>query len=203
MWLIRGVLRRRKDFVKKRTEVHFSIFIENRNWDLKFVFRFDNENEKRKKSKLYFILKKNQISLSTHGFNFFWIYFDLKRNSKNVNQPFRIHFLISNQKMNFKKFFHVSIWLWNWKMKKEKFSKFVLFLTQKTNYTFGTRIIKLNGFSIFKMTEHWNWKWSLFYVFHFNLKNEKPNLLKQIFMKLVTVSLYLITINMYEMIKEL
>ena len=49
MWLIRGKLRCRKDFVKKRTEVHFSIFIENRNWDLKFVFRFDNENEKRKK----------------------------------------------------------------------------------------------------------------------------------------------------------
>ena len=43
--MIRGVLRRRKDSVEKRTEVHFSIFIENRNWDLKFVFRFDNENE--------------------------------------------------------------------------------------------------------------------------------------------------------------
>ena len=48
----------RIDFVKKRTEVHFSIFIENQNWDLKFVFRFDNENEKRKKSKLYFISKQ-------------------------------------------------------------------------------------------------------------------------------------------------
>ena len=43
--MIRGVLRRRKDSVEKRTEVHFSIFIENRNWDLKLVFRFDNENE--------------------------------------------------------------------------------------------------------------------------------------------------------------
>ena len=29
----------RKDFVKKRTEeIHFSIFIENRNWDLKLNF---------------------------------------------------------------------------------------------------------------------------------------------------------------------
>ena len=27
-------------------------------------------------------------------------------------------------------------------MKNEKFSKFVLFLNQKTNYTFGTRILK-------------------------------------------------------------
>ena len=44
-----------KHFMKKRTEVQFSIFIENRNWDLKFVFRFDNENQK---------LKKNQNSIS-------------------------------------------------------------------------------------------------------------------------------------------
>ena len=35
-----------KNFLKKRTEIHFSIFIENRNWELKFVFQFDNENEK-------------------------------------------------------------------------------------------------------------------------------------------------------------
>ena len=42
---------RRKNFVKKRTEIHFSIFIENRNWDLTFVFQFDNEIEKRKKLK--------------------------------------------------------------------------------------------------------------------------------------------------------
>ena len=34
----------------KRTEIHFSIFIENRNWDLKLVFRFDNENKKRNKN---------------------------------------------------------------------------------------------------------------------------------------------------------
>ena len=46
----------RKKFVKKRTEIHFSIFIENRNWDLKFVFQFDNENEKN--SNFYFILKQ-------------------------------------------------------------------------------------------------------------------------------------------------
>ena len=50
IWLIRGVLGHRKDFVKKQAEIHSSSFIENRNWDLKFVFRFDNENEKRKKN---------------------------------------------------------------------------------------------------------------------------------------------------------
>ena len=38
-----------KNFLKKRTEIHFSIFIENRNWDLRFVFQFGNEIEKRKK----------------------------------------------------------------------------------------------------------------------------------------------------------
>ena len=36
----------RKNLVKKTTEIDFPIFIENRNWDLKFVFPFDNENEK-------------------------------------------------------------------------------------------------------------------------------------------------------------
>ena len=50
IWLIRGVLGHRKDFVKKQAEIHSSSFIENRNWDLKFVFRFDNVNEKRKKN---------------------------------------------------------------------------------------------------------------------------------------------------------
>ena len=47
-----------KIFRKKRTEIYFSIFIANRNWDLKFVFQFDNENEKRKNSNLYFISKQ-------------------------------------------------------------------------------------------------------------------------------------------------
>ena len=41
--------------------------------------------------------------------NFFWLYFDLKPISKNKNQNFWIRFLISNQKINFKKFFHFSI----------------------------------------------------------------------------------------------
>ena len=38
MWLIRGVLGHRKKFVKKLTEIHFSIFIENRIliWNLFF-----------------------------------------------------------------------------------------------------------------------------------------------------------------------
>ena len=57
IWLIRGVFGCRKNFVKKRTKIYFSIFIENRNWDLKFVFQFDNENEKRKTLKFLFHFK--------------------------------------------------------------------------------------------------------------------------------------------------
>ena len=42
-------------------------------------------------------------------------------------------------------------------MKNEKFSKFVLFLNQKTNYTFGTRIVHEVRFSllIFKLKNEW------------------------------------------------
>ena len=55
--LIRGVLRHGKNFVKNRTETHFSIFSDNRNWDLKFIFRFDNENEKWEKFKILYFFK--------------------------------------------------------------------------------------------------------------------------------------------------
>ena len=50
-----------KKFRKKRTEIQFSVFIENPNWDLKLVFRFDKDNDKqkkKKKKKSYFILKQ-------------------------------------------------------------------------------------------------------------------------------------------------
>ena len=40
--------------------------------------------------------------------------------------------------------------------------------------------IKISGFPIFKISNIEIQIWSLFLVFHFNLKNEKPNLLKQI-----------------------
>ena len=46
--MIRGVFGDRKNLVKKGTEIQFSIFTENRNWDQKFVFRFDNANEEEK-----------------------------------------------------------------------------------------------------------------------------------------------------------
>ena len=53
-------------------------------------------------------------------------------------------------------------------MKNEKFLKFVLFLNQKTNYNF----VSAHGLS-------------QFFVFNFNLKNEKPKLLKQVSYKTI------------------
>ena len=38
-----------KKFHKRKTEIHFSMYIENQNWDQKLVFWFDTENVKRKK----------------------------------------------------------------------------------------------------------------------------------------------------------
>ena len=69
--------------------------------------------------------------------NLFWLKINLK------NKNFRIDFLISNQKANFKKFFHFSIL-------NEKFSKFVLLFNQEANYTFGTRIISIYAFQFIK-----------------------------------------------------
>ena len=46
----------KKIWKKKRTEIHFSIFIENRNWDLKFVFWFDNKDENHKNFKIRYHL---------------------------------------------------------------------------------------------------------------------------------------------------
>ena len=52
----------------------------------------------------------------------FWLFFDLKPILENKNQNFRIHYLISNQKMNFIKFFHFSILVM--KLKNEKWKLF-------------------------------------------------------------------------------
>ena len=56
-------------------------------------------------------------------------------------------------------------------MKNEKISKFALFLNQKTNYTFGTRIKCSLSFFIF--LKKWKMKYSLFFVFHFHKGIEK------------------------------
>ena len=58
--------------------------------------------------------------------------------------------------------------LWNWKMKNEKFSKFVLFLNQKTNYIFGTRINPCTK-SIIRFKNKTNFKSFSFFIFIFKI----------------------------------
>ena len=53
----RSARAQKRNLAKKRTEIHFSIFTENWNWDLKFVFPFDNVKEKRRKFKIPFNFK--------------------------------------------------------------------------------------------------------------------------------------------------
>ena len=76
-------------------------------------------------------------------------------------------------------------------LKNEKNAIFIFQKNNFLNYTFHTRIIKLIGFSIFKITEHRNS--NLKFVFQFYLKNEKPNLLEQISYEIT----YQITLRYY------
>ena len=73
--------------------------------------------------------------------NFFWLYFHLKPISKNKNQNFQIYFLISNQKINFRKFFHFSILFMKLKNEKWKIFKirFVFKSKNELYFRFGTR----------------------------------------------------------------
>ena len=94
--LIRGVLRHRKNLVKKRTETHFSVFIENRNWDLKFVFWFDNENKKPKKIKILFHFKtKIECPLQPTDYH---RYFPNRSNSKRKRKKKRLKNILKLRK---------------------------------------------------------------------------------------------------------
>ena len=94
--LIRGVLRHRKNLVKKRTETHFSVFIENRNWDLKFVFWFDNENKKPKTIKILFHFKtKIECPLQPTDYH---RYFPNRSNSKRKRKKKRLKNILKLRK---------------------------------------------------------------------------------------------------------
>ena len=67
----------------------------------------------------------------------------------------------------------------------------ILNLRQKTSVVF--RFLKLLNIEI--------QIWSFFFVFHFNLKNEKPNLLKKISYETSYHSPYVIIMNKYKRIK--
>ena len=83
------------------------------------IFTFDYWTEKRKTKK-----------------NCFWVYFDLKSISKSKNQNFGTHFLISNQKMNFKKFFQFSILVMKLKNEKRKIFKIRFVIKSKNELYF-------------------------------------------------------------------
>ena len=109
----------------------------------KNIFQFSHliielKKEKRKKTVFESILIQNQFQ-------------------KTKIKIFKFIFWFQIKKWISKSSFIFQFWLWNWKMKNEKFSKFVLFLNQKTNYTFGTRIVHEVRFSllIFKLKNEW------------------------------------------------
>ena len=105
------------------------------------------KNEFQKISFIFHIWKLNW-KMKNEKF-FFWICFDLKPISKNKNQNFRIHFLIWNQKINFKKFFHFSIFVL--KLKNEKW-----------------KIFKIRF--VFKSKNELYSRYTDYVLFHFNFK---------------------------------
>ena len=102
--------------------------------------------------------------------NCFWIYFDLKSISKNKNQNFGIHFLISNQKINFKKFSHFSILVM--KLKNEKRNIFKIRFVFKSKNELYFRIRESKGTFGFCFKMKLEFEFFLFFVFIIKLKNE-------------------------------
>ena len=98
---------------------------------------------------------------------FFGIYFDLKPISKNKNQNFQIHFLISNQKMNFKQFFRFSILIMKLKNEKWKILKIRFVLKSKNELYFRYTYLFLMPLFVFHFHKKWKTKYSLFFVFRF------------------------------------
>ena len=113
----------------------------------------------------------------------FWIYFDLKPISKNKNQNFLIYFLIWNQKMNFKKFFHFSILVL--KLENEKWKIFKIRFVFKSKielyfwYTdcFSVLFFFFNPYTesiiLFWFKNKTNFENFSFFIFHFYNQNWK------------------------------
>ena len=116
------------DFVKWKFQFRNSLFDlkwKNEFQKISFIFQSWLKHWKRKNEKK----------------TFFWLYFHLKPISKNKNQNFQIHFLISNQKINFRNFFHFSILFMKLKNEKWKIFKirFVFKSKNELYFRFGTR----------------------------------------------------------------
>ena len=130
----------------------------------------------------------------------FWNLFCLKPISKTKINIFNFIFWFQIKKRISKSFFFFQFWLWNWKMKNEKFSKFVLFLNQKTSHTFGTRI-RIQWFFYFRSNWALKFKFEVcFSCFILIWKTENQICLNKYLMKQVTISPYVITRNKYKRI---
>ena len=119
-------------------------------------FTFDYEIKKRKTKK-----------------NCFWIYFDLKPSSKSKNQNFGIHFLISNQKLNFRKFFHFSILVMKLKNEKRKIFK-IRFVFKSKNKLYFQYMDYLSSFKFDYRIEKIKTKKNFFKIY-FDLKSISKN----------------------------
>ena len=117
------------------------------------------------------------MALSVHGLKkkVFWIYFDLKSISKNKNQNIGIHFLISNQRMNFKNFFHFSILVMKLKHEKWKIFK-IRFLFKSKNklyfrYADSVHVLHPRIFELKpKLKVNFKFKFKLKFKFKFKFK---------------------------------
>ena len=104
--LVRPISNQKTKNELQNFENNFLIWNEKTNFEKYFTFQIWLLNWKMKNEK-----------------KIFWICFYFKPISKNKNQNFLIHFLISNQKLNFKKFFHFSISVLKLKNEKWKILK--------------------------------------------------------------------------------
>ena len=113
------------------------------NENFNFVIRFLIWNEKKvSKNIFHFSSLINAVKNEKLKRILFLALFWLKTNFKTQKiKIFEFILWFQIKKWIWKSYFIFPFWLWNWKMKNENFSKFVLLLNQKTNYTFSTRIV--------------------------------------------------------------
>ena len=114
-------------------------------------FKFDNVLKNEKLKRILFLA-------------LFWLKTNFKTQKIKIFE-FSLWFQI--KKWIWKSYFTFPFWLWNWKMKNENFSKFVLLLNQKTNYTFSTRIVLCLNFNVETKIR------TLFLISYFNLSKKR------------------------------
>ena len=128
--------------------------------------------------------------------------FCLKPISKDKNQNFQFQFLISNQKMNFYKFFLFSILVMKLKNEKWKIFKIRFVFKSKNELYFRYTDYKTNWFFDFQNNRILKFKFEVCFSFFILIWKTKNQIcLNKYLMKLVTISPYAITRNKYKRIK--